>query len=68
MTIHLVDAGVDTGPILAQEAVPVLDEDTPETLHARIQEVEHRLYPAVIEDWVHGKFEVQGRRVLRRKG
>jgi len=67
VTIHLVDAGIDTGPILAQEAVPVLDEDTPDTLHARIQEVEHRLYPAVIEDWVHGRFEVQGRRVLRRK-
>lgn len=49
-TVHLVDAGMDTGPILAQAVVPVLDGDTAETLHARIQVEEHRLYPEVIGD------------------
>ncbi len=47
-TVHYVDAGMDTGEILAQRRVPVLLTDTPETLHARIQEQEHRLYPQVI--------------------
>jgi phosphoribosylglycinamide formyltransferase-1 len=47
-TIHLVDGGVDTGPILAQERVPVRAGDTTETLHARIKEVEHRLLPRVV--------------------
>lgn len=49
VTVHLVDEGVDTGPILLQEAVPVHDGDTAETLHARIKEVEHRLLPAAVE-------------------
>jgi len=48
-TVHLVTEDVDSGPILAQEAVPVLDGDTEETLHERIKEVERRLYPEVIE-------------------
>ena len=48
-TVHLVTEDVDSGPILAQEAVPVLDDDTEETLHERIKEVERRLYPDVIE-------------------
>ena len=47
-TVHLVDEGMDTGPVLLQEAVPILPDDTAETLHARIQEVEHRLYPEAI--------------------
>lgn len=47
-TVHFVDAGMDTGPIIAQSKVPVLPEDTAETLHARIQQAEHGLYPAVI--------------------
>jgi phosphoribosylglycinamide formyltransferase-1 len=47
-TVHLVDAGVDTGPVLVQEPVPVRDDDTPETLHARIQLVEHRLLPTAV--------------------
>ena len=47
--MHLVTEEVDSGPILAQEAVPVLDDDTEETLHERIKEVERRLYPDVIE-------------------
>ena len=48
-TVHLVDAGVDTGPILAQAAVPVLPSDDASSLHARIQREEHRLLPAVID-------------------
>jgi len=47
-TVHIVDAGVDTGPILAQAAVPVLADDTADTLHARIQVQEHQLLPRVI--------------------
>jgi phosphoribosylglycinamide formyltransferase 1 len=47
-TVHLVDEGIDSGPILAQERVAVLDDDTPETLHARIKEIEHRLLPRVV--------------------
>jgi phosphoribosylglycinamide formyltransferase-1 len=47
-TVHVATLEVDSGPILAQEAVPVLDGDTPETLHERIKEVEHRLYPETI--------------------
>jgi phosphoribosylglycinamide formyltransferase-1 len=49
-TVHLVDEGVDSGPVLAQERLPVLDGDTPETLHARIKEIEHRLLPRVVEE------------------
>jgi phosphoribosylglycinamide formyltransferase-1 len=51
-TVHLATLEVDAGPILAQEAVPVLDDDTPETLHARIKEVEHRLYPETIRKFI----------------
>jgi phosphoribosylglycinamide formyltransferase-1 len=49
-TVHFVDQGVDSGPVLAQERVPVLAGDTPETLHDRIKTVEHRLLPAVVRD------------------
>jgi len=52
-TVHYVDAGMDTGPILAQAKVPVFPNDTAETLHARIQEQEHRLYPEVISELSH---------------
>ena len=48
-TVHYVDAGMDTGPIICQAKVPVFPDDTPESLHARIQIEEHRLYPAAIE-------------------
>jgi phosphoribosylglycinamide formyltransferase-1 len=47
-TVHYVDAGVDTGRILAQRTVPIMPDDTPERLHARIQAAEHELLPAVI--------------------
>ncbi len=63
-TVHLVTEDVDAGPILAQEAVPVLEADTEETLHERIKEVERRLYPDVIERMVraadHGGSEGDG--------
>ena len=49
-TVHLVDAGIDSGPILAQERVPVLPGDTAETLHERIKSVEHRLLPEVVRE------------------
>ncbi len=48
VTVHFVDQGIDTGPILAQQTVPVLEGDTPATLHGRIQEAERQLYPATI--------------------
>lgn len=51
-TVHYVDAGMDTGGIIKQARVPVLPDDTPATLHARIQEQEHILYPAVIRDLI----------------
>jgi phosphoribosylglycinamide formyltransferase 1 len=47
-TVHLVDEGVDSGPILAQERVPVREDDTPETLHERIKQIEHDLLPRVV--------------------
>jgi phosphoribosylglycinamide formyltransferase 1 len=50
VTVHVVDEGVDSGPILLQERVPVLDGDTVETLHGRIKQVEHRLLPQAIEE------------------
>jgi phosphoribosylglycinamide formyltransferase-1 len=61
-TVHLVDETVDGGPILGQTAVPVLDGDTAETLHARIQEAERKLYPAVIGAMARGEIRVTGRR------
>ncbi len=57
-TVHVVDDGVDTGPIIAQAAVPVLPDDTADTLHARIQVQEHRLLPAVIGRIAAGEIEL----------
>ncbi len=51
-TVHVATLEVDSGPILAQEAVPVLDDDTAETLHQRIKEVEHRLYAETIRRFI----------------
>jgi phosphoribosylglycinamide formyltransferase 1 len=62
-TVHFVDEGVDTGPIVLQAAVPVLDDDTEATLAARILEEEHRLYPEAIRLYAEGRLEVSGRRV-----
>jgi phosphoribosylglycinamide formyltransferase-1 len=63
-TVHLVDEGLDSGPIVAQEAVPVLSTDTPETLAARILEAEHRLYPRAVRLLLGGRCRVEGRRVI----
>ena len=63
VTVHLVDQGVDTGPILAQATVPVLAGDTAAALHARIQEAERVLYPATIAALARGEIKVEGRRV-----
>jgi phosphoribosylglycinamide formyltransferase-1 len=60
-TVHFVDQGVDTGAIIGQRAVPVLDGDTAETLHARIQGAERELYPAVIAAIARGEVTVRGR-------
>jgi phosphoribosylglycinamide formyltransferase-1 len=60
-TVHLVDQGIDTGPILAQRAVPVLDGDTATTLHERIQIAERELYPAVVAALARGEIRVRGR-------
>jgi phosphoribosylglycinamide formyltransferase-1 len=62
-TVHFVDEGVDTGPIVLQAAVPVLDEDTDTSLSARILAEEHRLYPEAIRLYAEGRLEVSGRRV-----
>lgn len=62
-TVHLVDQGLDSGPIILQEAVPVMPQDTEESLAQRILEVEHRLYPEAVRLLVLGKVERSGRRV-----
>ena len=63
-TVHFVDEGMDTGPIILQRAVPVLDGDTPESLHARIQEQEHIAYPEALRRIASGRLRVNGRRVI----
>ncbi len=63
-TVHFVDAGVDSGPIAGQEAVPVLDRDTPELLSERILAVEHRLYPATLARILRGGWRLDGRRLV----
>jgi phosphoribosylglycinamide formyltransferase-1 len=62
-TVHFVDEGVDTGPIIIQSAVQVFDDDTEETLAARILKEEHRIYPQAIQLIAGGKIEIKGRKV-----
>jgi phosphoribosylglycinamide formyltransferase 1 len=62
-TVHFVDAEYDHGPIILQEAVPVLDDDTPETLAARVQEAERRLVPETIRLFAEGRLRIEGRQV-----
>lgn len=64
VTVHFVDQGIDTGPIIIQETVPVLAGDTPETLHARMQEVERKIYPAAIAALARGEIRVAGRQTI----
>lgn len=62
-TVHFVDEGTDTGPIIIQAAVPVVEGDTEETLSARIQIEEHRIYAEAIQLFAEGRLSVKGRRV-----
>ncbi len=63
-TVHFVDEGVDTGPIIIQAAVPAYDDDTEESLSDRILEHEHRIFPLAIKLFTEGKIKVKGRKVL----
>ena len=65
-TVHFVDAGVDSGAIIGQQTVPVLDGDTPESLHQRIHAAEHELYPRCVAAIASGALVVRGRRVCWR--
>ncbi|MGI6485341.1 MAG: phosphoribosylglycinamide formyltransferase [Tepidanaerobacteraceae bacterium] len=62
-TVHFVDEGTDTGPIILQRAVSVEDHDTPETLAARVLKEEHRIYPEAIKLFAEGRLVIKGRRV-----
>ncbi|MFH0879093.1 MAG: phosphoribosylglycinamide formyltransferase [Lentisphaerota bacterium] len=66
-TVHFVDEGMDTGPIILQRSVPVLDDDTPESLHGRIQEQEHIAYPQALQWIAQDRVRIAGRRVMIRK-
>jgi phosphoribosylglycinamide formyltransferase-1 len=63
VTVHFVDAGTDSGPIIVQKCVPVMEDDTPETLHARIQVQEHIAFPEALSLLASGRLSVEGRRV-----
>jgi phosphoribosylglycinamide formyltransferase-1 len=62
-TVHFVEEGLDSGPIVSQAVVPVLADDTPESLSARILKEEHRIYPQAIGLILSGKYRIEGRRV-----
>jgi phosphoribosylglycinamide formyltransferase-1 len=62
-TVHFVDCGTDTGPIILQSVVPVEQDDTEDSLSARIQKAEHRTFPAAIRLFANGKLKVEGRHV-----
>ena len=64
-TVHIVTEALDAGPIVLQAVVPVLDDDTPETLTSRILVEEHRLYPEAIARILDGRFRLEGRRYFR---
>ena len=65
-TVHFLDEGVDTGPVIVQAVVPVYEDDTEETLAARILTEEHRIYPLAIRLFFEGRLELSGRRVNTR--
>lgn len=67
-TVHFVDGGMDTGPIILQAVVPVLDDDTAEILSARILEQEHRIYPEAIQLYAQGRLEIAGIKVRIKPG
>lgn len=63
-TVHIVDKGVDTGPIVVQVAVPVSPDETPETLADKLLKWEHRIYPQAVKWFADGKIKVEGRKVV----
>ena len=63
-TVHFVDAGEDTGAVIIQAVVPVYDDDTADTLNARILKQEHKIYSQAIQLYAEGRLEVRGRRVI----
>jgi len=63
-TVHFVDEDMDTGPIIIQAVVPVRDDDTPDSLAARILREEHRIYPQALQYLAEGRLRLDGRRVL----
>jgi phosphoribosylglycinamide formyltransferase 1 len=63
-TVHFVDSGLDSGPILLQEPVPVLPDDSETTLSARVLETEHRLFPKAVDLVARNNYEIRGRRVF----
>lgn len=65
VTVHFVNAQLDAGPIVMQAAVPVLPDDTPDTLAARILDEEHRIYPEAIQRVLDGGWRIEGRRFVR---
>jgi phosphoribosylglycinamide formyltransferase-1 len=67
-TVHFVTEGVDEGPIILQAAVPILDDDTPDALAARILEQEHKIYPRAVQLFAEGRLRVEGRRVFIEAG
>ena len=63
-TVHFVNEGVDAGPIILQESLAVLPDDGPESLHRRIQAIEHRLFPQAFRWFAEGRLRIDGRRVV----
>jgi len=63
VTVHFIDEGVDTGPIIRQVQIPIKTDDTLEILEARVHEVEHKLYPEVLQLFAEGRIKVSGRNV-----
>ena len=68
VTVHFVDKGLDEGPIIVQRTVPVLDDDTPERLSARILEQEHQAYPEAVQMVLNGGWQIDGRRFYQTPG
>ena len=67
-TVHFVDENLDAGPIVLQAVVPIRDDDTPETLSARILDEEHRVYAEAVRIVLEGDYRIEGRRVIRESG
>jgi phosphoribosylglycinamide formyltransferase-1 len=68
VTVHFVDEGVDTGPIIFQEPEKVREDDTEESLHQRLHKIEHQLYPRAIKLFIEGKLVIEGRKVKVKGG